>query len=554
MKALMEALGPENQREPIRGREAEMAKNNAQGLTFVLTDWARLDRFLILGTEGGTYYTSERTITRANAAVVSRCIKEDGVRTVHTIVAVSHGGRAPKNDQAIFALALCVAEGDPETKRLALAELPKVCRIGTHILQFCAFLKAVKGSLSGRSVKRAISDWYGTRDSEFAYEWSALQAVKYRNRHGWTHRDVLRMVRPRGKSRDPVLDNLFSWITHPDKYHVSDDTSVTLKAFLELQGAANETEAANLIRHNQMLTHEMVPTEIKGPLAWQALLDRGMPMTALIRNLATLTRHDMLAPLSDNELTVRRQLLSRTNLHKARVHPMNLLVALLTYEAGTSLRGKAEWEPNRSIVDALEEAFYLAMPEPYDEIDKNVYVAVDVSGSMHWTNLMNVPNFTPAHASAALSVCYAQMFNRAFINGFASTREPGTFTSSRSRISSSMIDLGITKRSSLKEAVSAVSNMPMGGTDCALPMVHAREAGMKVDTFIVLTDNETWAGDLHPSVALKEYRKASGIDAKLIVCAMTATEFSIADPADPGMLDVVGFDTSVPKLMEDFAK
>ena len=35
---------------------------------------------------------------------------------------------------------------------------------------------------------------------------------------------------------------------------------------------------------------------------------------------------------------------------------------------------------------------------------------------------------------------------------------------------------------------------------------------------------------------------------------MTATEFSIADPTDPGMLDVVGFDAAVPSLISEFAR
>jgi 60 kDa SS-A/Ro ribonucleoprotein len=35
---------------------------------------------------------------------------------------------------------------------------------------------------------------------------------------------------------------------------------------------------------------------------------------------------------------------------------------------------------------------------------------------------------------------------------------------------------------------------------------------------------------------------------------MTPTQFSIADPTDPGMLDVAGFDSAVPTLITDFAR
>jgi len=35
---------------------------------------------------------------------------------------------------------------------------------------------------------------------------------------------------------------------------------------------------------------------------------------------------------------------------------------------------------------------------------------------------------------------------------------------------------------------------------------------------------------------------------------MTATNFTIADPSDPGMLDIAGFDSAVPTLITDFAR
>jgi 60 kDa SS-A/Ro ribonucleoprotein len=54
--------------------------------------------------------------------------------------------------------------------------------------------------------------------------------------------------------------------------------------------------------------------------------------------------------------------------------------------------------------------------------------------------------------------------------------------------------------------------------------------------------------------ALRDYRAASGIDARLVIVGMVSNGFSIADPADAGMLDVVGFDTATPQLIADFAR
>jgi len=83
-------------------------------------------------------------------------------------------------------------------------------------------------------------------------------------------------------------------------------------------------------------------------------------------------------------------------------------------------------------------------------------------------------------------------------------------------------------------------------------MIHALEHKIPVDAFVVYTDSETWAGDVHPSQALREYRQKMGIGAKLIVCGMVSNGFSIADPTDAGMLDVVGFDAACPQVMSQF--
>jgi 60 kDa SS-A/Ro ribonucleoprotein len=74
-----------------------------------------------------------------------------------------------------------------------------------------------------------------------------------------------------------------------------------------------------------------------------------------------------------------------------------------------------------------------------------------------------------------------------------------------------------------------------------------------VDTFVVLTDNETYHGAVHPFEAMKQYRKHMGINAKLVVVGMAANRFTIADPSDAGMLDVVGFDAAAPGIITDFA-
>ena len=113
--------------------------------------------------------------------------------------------------------------------------------------------------------------------------------------------------------------------------------------------------------------------------------------------------------------------------------------------------------------------------------------------------------------------------------------------------------IAISPRQRLDDVVNVVSNLSFGGTDCALPMIWAQKNGVKADAFIIYTDSETWANPkMHPVQALQEYRRRTGIPAKLIVVGMTSNGFSIADPNDAGMLDCAGFDISVPQLISDF--
>src|SRR5260370_7073881 len=81
-------------------------RNSAGGYSWEVDDWARLDRFLILGAEGGTYYVGERELVKQNHDVLVRCIKSDGVRAVNRIFEISDRRPAPKTHPALFPLPL----------------------------------------------------------------------------------------------------------------------------------------------------------------------------------------------------------------------------------------------------------------------------------------------------------------------------------------------------------------------------------------------------------------------------------------------------------------
>jgi 60 kDa SS-A/Ro ribonucleoprotein len=528
------------QSEPVPG--SAQVPNSAGGFAWALDPWSRLDRFLVLGTEGGTYYVGERELTVENAAAVAECIAQDGPRVVRRIVEVSAGGRAPKNDPALFALAMAAGTGDEATRAAALAALPRVARTGTHLFHWLRYVGAFRGW--GRGVRRAVAAWYTARpERELAY-----QLLKYPQRDGWSHRDALRLAHPRPRSEEQRA--LFrrtvsrtALVGPPSEALAQVRAADALHAEPEIDPA----RAARLVREAR-LTREMVPTPLlQHAVVWEALLEE-MPLTALVRNLATLTRVGVLAPGSDAARSVAGRLADGEALRKARVHPVQVLSALRTYAAGRGVRGRGTWTPVAQVVDALDAAFYLAFAG-VEPCGRRVMLALDVSGSM-MTNVMGLEGLSCREASAAMALVTAATEPRHFFTAFTA----GGYRSVHHGITSGLVPLSVSPRQRLDDVVRQVGTLPFGGTDCALPMVEAMKQGWKVDLFVVYTDSETWAGEIHPVQALRRYRERTGIPAKLVVVGMASNGFTIADPEDAGMLDVVGFDASAPQLIADFAR
>lgn len=528
--------------------DPRQVKNAAGGYTFQVDRDARIHRFLTIGTTGGTYYASEQELTAKAAGVVLDAARENATDLVAHIVAVSTAGRAPRQNPAIFALAAASALGDDAGREAAFAALPQVCRTGMHLFQWAGYREQFGGW--GRATRRAVGRWYLDKTADDA----AYQAVKYRQREGWTHRDLLRLAHP-SPSRwvmEPSQRDLLQWITHGE---IGANIPPVVAAFAEAQATTDMKTWIRLIGEHP-LSWEMLPAEaLTKPAVWEALIARGMPQTALVRQLPRLTRLGVLTQTSAATRTVAAQLADPGRLAKGRVHPINLLVALRTYAAGHGARSDAEWVPVRQVVDALDAAFYAAFGT-IQPAGKRTLIALDVSGSM--TSPAGGLPISCREVAAALALVIMATEPQSMVVGYTSsgggyygygaTRKQGL------ELIPGLSALSISPRQRMDDAIREVSNLPFGGTDAALPLIWAGKAGQAFDTVISVTDNETYAGNIHPHQALEQYRQKTGIPARLAVVACTPTEMSIADPSDPGSIDVSGMDSAVPNLLTDFSR
>ena len=402
----------------------------------------------------------------------------------------------------------------------------------------------------GRAAQRAIERWYQTRSPEEL----AFQAAKYRARDGMSQCDLIRLVHP--KPQNQGYSEVFRWITQD--YPTDRPERPFTSCFGRLRRARDEAEALAVLRdYAEMLqqqtpwdgprqktfpslTWEMTPSECRGPAFWTFMVPR-LPMTALIRQLPTLTRLGVLAN-EELQADVLRRLRDPAAYKAARIHPMQMLMAATFY------RGDERGQPTiPAIQDALEDWFRLAFASQ-PRTGARLLIGVDVSGSM--IHHLAVPyhrlgqtaaapglTLSSADVASALALVLSERagFGSATVCGFADTIHP-------------VSDL---KNKTLGQCRTMLVPSIPRATDCALPMLYATRERIPVDCFVILTDGQTYAGDLHPYQALRRYRKALGIPARMVHVALNH-EFTVADPEDPKCLDIVGYDPTVPNLIERF--
>lgn len=511
-------------------------QNNAGGYAFAVDDWARLQRFLILGSEGGTYYVSERKLTLDNAKCVNRCLDLDAPRALSLVLQISTEGRAPKNEPALMALALAMQHASSVTRQLAGNLVPQIARTGTHIFHLADYIKALGGWK--RKTKRAFQNWY----LDMPEDRLALQVIKYQQRDGWAHADLLRKSHPKttaGSVRNEIFHYAVDgWEGVGVEPH-SDSTLVKIWAFERAKALTSDADVRQLcdLITQYGLPHECVPNQMKKyPAVWEAMLPH-MGITAMIRNLGKMTSIGLVAPLSAASKYVAETISDIETIRKGRVHPIALLVALKTYAQGHGDKGKLSWSAVQTVVNALDGAFYTSF-KAVEPTGKNHLLGVDISGSMFGADVAGTP-LKAAEVAAAMALVTVNVEPNCAIFGFCTAFQP----------------LKISARSRLDDVVRYMRTLHMGnGTDCAQPMTYATENKLPVDAFFVYTDNESWAGPVHASVAIKKYRQKMGRPAKSVVVATAATEYSIADPNDAGMMDVVGFDTGTPAVMADYIR
>jgi len=528
--------------------------------------WNRLERVLTIGSVGGSHDISRNTLTQPAINTIKRCLDFDGCRTVTRAVNITDSGHALTNEPAIIVLAMAAAHTNDEVRRQALANLSKVCRTGAHLFQFCEVVSKLRG-WGGRSLlTRAVGNWYLNRSPmDLAHQVTTYTSLQVTTDPAsrWTHRDILRKVRPQTKnaalnlvlryavtgraSVDPVAFRNDSAPKSADgkpldvrRDHLIMKTASDKAVFAYLKAVEStyvkpEIAAVAKLIDKHKLQLEQIPRELLSKTeVWDSLL-RHMPPLTMIRNLGKMTAVGLLHPSSQASAFVMESLLDASVLKAARLHPLTVMIALNEYALGRDSTSNGTWKPVRSICDALskvfEECFKYLKP-----IGLDVLLACDVSPSMEFGNCSGAM-ITPELGIATMAMTLARAAREARIFGFGQKLEP--------------IDVGADD--SLQTVLRKMHAVTMGKTDLALPFIEAKECGWNVDCFVTMTDKvRPDVEQANLSKHLREYRTQFREDARSIICGMAGKTGAIADPKDRYSLDVAGFDSRFPELMATF--
>jgi 60 kDa SS-A/Ro ribonucleoprotein len=540
------------QTQPVPGR-TDQIRNNAGGYVYAKDLWIRLEDFLILGTTGGTYYLGEDRLTADNADVVFRAVREDGPRAVQLVTEISSARppRAPKNRGCLFTLAAASAFGDPATVQAVKQAAPRVARTTDHLSMLFGYRKQLKGKTTGngaapvasRAWRSTLAAWFLTADVD-AVAWRACKARQRKTPAGeaLALRDILRIAHP--KADTPERKALLGWLAGNLADPQAAAVIPAVDAYLAAQAVTSDQDAVAVVTERGVPWEFLASERLASPRVWEALAST-VGMTALLRNLARMTRIGAVSPFATVNATVVARLTDAGALRQARIHPMDVFLALRVYNSGASQpnprQPSQKWTPVAEIADALEVAYDMSFGH-VEPSGRRLLVAVDSSGSMvgGWGGGVMLGGSRLGSAYEIACAIAAQV-----------KRIEGA--------NAQLIDLDtavrrskVTARTNTREIASWRPSG--GGTDLSLPFTHAARRGLELDGFVVLTDGETWAGRSHPFQALHSYRARYNPAARVVIASMAAVGHTIGEPGDPGVLNLAGMDASLPKVIAGFIR
>lgn len=299
----------------------------------------------------------------------------------------------------------------------------------------------------GTQPKRLVQAWLNT-----ASERQLLQAA-IGNQPSLA--DVLKMVHP--KPSEAWREAFFAWVL--GKPADADALPPLTRALLAFRsGASDELPDVpfQLLGDRQLSAAQWL--EQAQRMGWQALR----------MNLNTLARHGVFQ-LPGAAYTVAARLADREAVAKSRVYPYQLLTAYTM--AGNDVPGPVR--------EALQDALELSLAN-VPALAGNVVVCPDVSGSMQ----SPATGYRQGATSTVRCIDVAALMAAAVLR-----KQPAARVMP---FENHVVDVRLNPRDSVMSNAQKLASIGGGGTNCSAPLAQLVKEKAKVDTLILVSDNESW--------------------------------------------------------------
>jgi 60 kDa SS-A/Ro ribonucleoprotein len=388
-----------------------------------------------------------------------------------------------------------------EDKSFFHAAFSRVILTPNNLFDFVTIASSIRsGKGFGRTLKRAIGNWYNSLSEYHVMKYGAESKVDDKGAKSFDMKDILKLVRPIPTSAKQK--ELFKYIL---------DKEISFKELPQLAAYEEMKKETDMDRVRELITQARIPHEVAtGAISkpdketWTFIMKQ-MPIFALLRNLNTLQRHGVLDE-AENRKHVVSVLTNEQAISRSKILPYRFLTAFEHYEGHTDIK------------DALRSAINLSFANVPD-ITGTTHVSIDKSGSMNGDRIKHASIFGAAtfmKAPDAEVTFFDTTLHDANISKMDSlmtnvSRMPGA--SGGTAVSIPVQHLLGSLRQGQQSVGWALTNV---GYNASFPQAKRMTRPTKVDNIVIITDEQQNAGT--PLVTeFDKYKRTVNPDAKLFI-------------------------------------
>lgn len=570
----------------------------------------KLVRYLKTGTEGSFFLPGKNKIFRMFGNVMKVMIEAgQGPEAVECIKRVNAEKSYFKREPLLFYLAVATNSSNEATKTAAYAAVNEVCENPVDLFLWLKHVKDLSQLTKGwgAGLRKTVTKWYHSRDPMVIAEF----VTRYMSFGRWHHKDVFRLshMKPENESIGFIIKVVCKGLKTAKEEHKepSEDVQKLINYFDGVNFVKHSEDAfAVAMKVEELGLHrEHIPLVLmSNKEIWNTLLLK-MSVKEVLSSLPALARRAFLTvPAQGNDsdkvvteiqTKVLQKIKDSSAIEQEKISPFFIYIAIRDYvgifskqerrekshkvgsaqkretstnpdehaaskrkkkkkkkkdhgegdtEAGSMNQNEEESNPsekatknNPELFQALHQAFKVAVEKNLPTTGKRYLIAVKASVSELGKGIRGCPSITSLEVMALVALFYKKKEKSADLGFFTASLTPMKFANEMEDI--------------ISEIDQKAAPVPNLACDPAAPINWALEKKKPYDVFILLSDGTETHGEVKAADRLQEYRDEMKLpDTKMVLCGLTAPKLDFAKAK--GMLDIGGFDATVPDIINKF--